>query len=53
MRSHTLLLELGHADWDFSGPGCFMRFLLAWPTGGEQSLTITVSTNQSFLPQQS
>ena len=25
-----------------------MRFLFAWPTGGEQSLTITLSTNQSF-----
>ena len=25
-----------------------MRFLFAWPTGGKQSLTITLSTNQSF-----
>ena len=26
----------------------FMRFLFAWPTGVEQSLTITVSANKAF-----
>ena len=44
MTSHSLLLELGHAVWDFSGHGWFMRFSPARPSSGEQ--TITVSTNQ-------
>ena len=45
MTSHSLLLELGHVRWDFSGHGWFMRPLLTWPSSGEQSITITLSTN--------
>ena len=48
MTCHSLLLELGHLDWDFSGYRWFIKLSLAWPTGGKRSLTITVSTNQSF-----
>ena len=48
MGSHSLLLKLRHLGWNFSGYGYFMSFSLALPTGGEQSLTITLSTNQSF-----
>ena len=46
--SHSLLLELRHAGWDFSGHGWFMRLLLAQPSCGEWSVTITVSTNQTL-----
>ena len=49
MTSDLFLLELGHVGWDFSGHGWFMRLLLAWPADREQSITITVSTNQSFF----
>ena len=48
MTSHSLLLELAHADLDFSGHGWFMSLSLAQPSSGERSITITVSTNQSF-----
>ena len=48
LASHLLLLELGHVGWNCSGHGCLVIFLLAWSTCGERSLTITVSTNQSF-----
>ena len=48
LASHFLFLELGHVGWNCSGYGCFMSFLLAQSTCGQQSLTITVSTNQSF-----
>ena len=52
MASHSFLLKLKHVGWDLSAHGWFMRFSLAWSTvywwGEERSLTITLSTNQSF-----
>ena len=48
MTSQLPLLKLRHVGWEFSGYGWFMRFLLAWSTDGVQSLTIIVSTNESF-----
>ena len=47
MASHLLLLELGHGSCNFSRHGWFMRLSLSWPSSGEQSITINVSTNQS------
>ena len=41
MTSYSLLLELRHAGWDFSGHVWFMRLSLAQPSSGEQSITIT------------
>ena len=48
MTSRSLLLELGHGDWDFSSHGLFMSLSLAQPSNGEWSITIIASTNQSF-----
>ena len=48
MTCHSLLLDFEHLDWDFSVYRWFMKLSPAWPTGGKRSLTITVSTNQSF-----
>ena len=48
MTSHLLLLELQHAGWDFSGQGWFVRLPFTQPSRGEQSVKITVSTNQSL-----
>ena len=41
MTSYSLLLELGHAGWDFSGHGWFMRLSLAQPSSGERYIAIT------------
>lgn len=48
MTSLSLLLELGHKGWDFSGHRWFMRLSLARHSSGERSIRITVSTNQTF-----
>ena len=49
MKSYLLLLELGHAGWDFSGYGWFVRLSLARPSREERSITITVSTKNDLL----
>ena len=49
MKSYLLLLELGHAGWDFSGYGWFVRLSLARPSREERSVTITVSTKNDLL----
>ena len=43
---HLLLLEFGHVRWDFCGQGWFVRFLLAWPTSGNDLLWLHHFTRQ-------
>ena len=40
--------RIGRAGLDLSGHRWFMILSLAWPSSGERSITITVSTNQGF-----
>ena len=49
MKSYLLLLELGHAGWDLSGYGGFVRLSFAQTSRGERSITITVSTTNDLL----
>ena len=52
MLSYLLLLELGNKGWEFSWHAWFMRFLLLWPTGEEQSIqafaTISLKLNNDM-----